>query len=91
VHGKHLKNYVNKNIRTIGWLITRKTVSTKTGEMMEFVSFEDTTAIYETTFFPKIYEKFVHMMSFTRPYILHGRVESHYGAETLNVHKVEWL
>ena len=91
VPGKDLKKHVNQNVLTIGWLITRKPAQTKTGEMMEFMSFEDTTAIYETTFFPRTYTKFVHMMTFTRPYVLYSRVESHYGAVTLNVNKVEWL
>jgi len=42
---------------------------------MEFVSFEDTTALYETTFFPEAYGKFCHMLSYTRPYVLKGKVE----------------
>ncbi|MBN1479277.1 DNA polymerase III subunit alpha [candidate division KSB1 bacterium] len=86
-----LHKFVGKRVRTIGWLITAKTVSTKNQELMEFISFEDTTALYETTFFPKAYEKFVHMLSRTRPYILEGRIEAHFGAVTLTVEGVQFL
>jgi hypothetical protein len=30
---------------------------------MKFVSFEDTTGIYETVLFPKVYNRFCHMLS----------------------------
>ncbi|MBN1464522.1 DNA polymerase III subunit alpha, partial [candidate division KSB1 bacterium] len=91
VRAHQLNKFVNKRVQTIGWLITAKTVSTKNSELMEFISFEDTTALYETTFFPKAYERFVHLLSHTRPYILQGRVESNFGAVTLTVESVRFL
>jgi error-prone DNA polymerase len=89
--GVSLKKFANKRIKMIGWYITGKVTSTKNNDLMEFLSFEDTTAIYETTFFPKIFSKFVHMISRERPYVLEGRVDVHYGAATLNVDNVEYL
>ena len=56
---------------------------------MQFLSFEDTTAIYETTFFPKTYQKFCHMITKTKPYILKGYVDEDYSAVTLNVMEVD--
>jgi hypothetical protein len=47
----------------VGWLVTGKTVQTKDGDPMKFVSFEDTTGIYETVLFPKVYNRFCHMLS----------------------------
>ncbi|MBN1561432.1 DNA polymerase III subunit alpha [candidate division KSB1 bacterium] len=91
VEARQLNKFVNKRVQTIGWLITAKTVSTKKSELMEFISFEDTTALYETTFFPRAYEQFVHLLSHTRPYILQGRVESNFGALTLTVESVRFL
>lgn len=91
VKGADLARYAGKRIRMIGWFITGKTVSTKHDQLMEFISFEDTTAIYETTFFPKAYSKFVHMLSRMRPFILEGVAQSHYGACTLNVEYVKYL
>jgi len=53
VKARDIHAHVGKTITTIGWLVTGKTVHTKNGEPMKFVSFEDTTGLYETVFFPK--------------------------------------
>ncbi|HPN33177.1 MAG TPA: DNA polymerase III subunit alpha [bacterium] len=86
-----LDHHIGETVQTIGWLITYKLIATKHKQLMEFLSFEDTTAIYETIFFPKIYERFAHMMTASRPYLLKGRVEEQYGAVVLNVHQVNFL
>ena len=74
-----------------GWLITRKEVLTMAGEPMEFVSFEDTTAIYETVFFPEVFRRFCRFLDMDRPYLLFGNVECDLGAVNLTVDKVEKL
>ncbi|MBN2000701.1 DNA polymerase III subunit alpha [candidate division KSB1 bacterium] len=91
IKAKDLSVYKGKHVKMAGWLITGKTVSTKNDELMEFISFEDTTAIYEATFFPKAYRKFVHMLSHSRPYRLEGTVDSHFGACSLTVEKADFL
>ncbi|HDQ00080.1 MAG TPA: DNA polymerase III subunit alpha [bacterium] len=91
VPGQNLQNYVGKIVTTIGWLVTRKMTRTKKNELMEFISFEDTTAIYETIFFPETYRKFCYMLSLSRPYVLKGRVEEEFGAVTLNVSQLRFL
>ncbi|MFH0730110.1 MAG: DNA polymerase III subunit alpha [Pseudomonadota bacterium] len=85
---RNLDRYVGNRIRMAGWLITGKVVHTKHGEPMEFLSFEDETGIVETTFFPKIYDKFCHMIDWGRPYLLSGRVEQNWGAITLTADTV---
>ena len=40
---------------------------------MEFVTFEDTSAIYDATFFPKAYEKFCQKLNRQSPYLLKGK------------------
>ena len=82
VRAKELHTQVGKHVTTIGWRITGKTVRTKEGDSMKFVSFEDPTGIYETVFFPKPYTKYCHMLNATRPYILKGKVEESFGAIT---------
>lgn len=91
VDGNALERHIGKTVRVLGWLITRKVARTKRDEMMEFMSFEDRTAIYETTFFPKVYYQFVHMMAQGRSFLLTGTVESQFGAVTLNVTHVAYL
>jgi error-prone DNA polymerase len=86
-----LNAHVGKTITTIGWLVTGKTVHTKNGEPMKFVSFEDTTGLYETVFFPKVYNQFCHMLNEMRPYILKGKIEEDFGSISLTVTWIGFL
>jgi DNA polymerase III alpha subunit len=52
VKGKDLPRYGGRQVTTVGWWVTGKLSATKDDEPMEFISFEDTTALYETIFFP---------------------------------------
>ncbi len=47
-----LGRHAGRQVTTIGWWVSGKVVTTKDGDPMEFISFEDTTALYETTLFP---------------------------------------
>jgi error-prone DNA polymerase len=91
IPARDLEKYVGQRVQVAGWLITRKLAKTKEEELMEFVSFEDTTALYDATFFPDAYNRFCYMLSYTRPYLLTGKVEEEFGVATLTVEKVEFL
>jgi error-prone DNA polymerase len=91
VRGADLCRHVGKRVTTIGWWVTGKIVTTKDEEPMEFISFEDTSALYETTFFPETYARFCHMLNRSRPYVLSGLVEEDFGAVTLTVDNVRFL
>jgi DNA polymerase III alpha subunit len=86
---KDLRRHVGKRVRVAGWLITGKVVSTKKGEPMEFLTFEDETGLVETTFFPRTYARFCHMLNREQPYILEGLLEEDFGAITLTVDNVK--
>lgn len=91
VPAKDLPRLVGKEVTTIGWPITGKVVQSQEGEPMEFISFEDTTGLYETVFFPKVYQQFCHLLHAPRPYVLKGCVEKDFGAITLTVHWIGFL
>jgi error-prone DNA polymerase len=91
VRGSDLHKYVGKRVTTVGWWVTGKVVTTRQEEPMEFISFEDTSALYETTFFPQAYARFCHMMHRSRPYVLEGLVEEDFGAVSLTVDSVRFL
>lgn len=74
-----------------GWLVCGKTVSTKQGAAMEFLTFEDETGLVETTFFPKTYQAYCHLLAIGQPYLLTGLVEKDFGATTLTVEKISRL
>ena len=85
VPASQLARYVGKRVWVAGWPISRKEVMTKAREPMEFFSFEDQTAIYETVFFPKAFQRFCQELNTDRAYLLYGRVESEFGTVSLNV------
>ncbi len=91
VRARDLHAHVGKKVTTIGWLVTGKTVHTKDGDTMKFISFEDPTGIYETVFFPKIYHQSCHMLKAIRPYILRGKVEEDFGSINITVSWVGFL
>jgi len=83
-----LPRFLGRKVRIAGWLITGKVVSTKHGDPMEFLTFEDETGVVEATFFPEAYRRFCHMVDRGRPYLLTGKVEADWGAVTLTVDSV---
>ena len=91
VPARDLRAHIGREVTAIGWLVTGKVVDTKDDEPMEFVSFEDTTALYETTFFPEAYRRFCHMLTYTRPYVLRGKVEEDFGAVSMTVTGLSFL
>ncbi|UCF89012.1 MAG: DNA polymerase III subunit alpha, partial [bacterium] len=88
VPADEMGRHVGQKVTMAGWWITGKPVSTKHGQPMEFVTFEDTTATFETTFFPRAYARFCQKLTRHRPYLLRGTVEEEFGVATLNV---QWV
>ena len=88
VKARDLRKAVGRRVAVAGWQITGKTVKTRAGEPMKFVSFEDPTGIYEAVFFPRAYRRFCHILNAAWPYLIKGRVQEEFGAVTLNV---EWI
>ncbi len=91
IKGCDLPKHIGNRVRFAGWLLTGKVVRTKLGDPMEFLTFEDETAIIETVFFPKVYLRFCHLLNHGRPYLLTGTVESDWGAVTLSVEGVKLM
>lgn len=83
-----LARHVGRRVWLWGWPITRKEVVTKEGEPMEFVSFEDQSAIYETVFFPDAFKRFCQHLDADRAYLLYGRVESEFETPSLTVEQL---
>ena len=91
IKGSELIKHSGKWVTMVGWWITTKMVEDKNGRAMEFVSFEDVTAIYDATFFPDVYARFCRKLSQRRPYLLKGVVEEEFGVATLRVKWVGFL
>jgi error-prone DNA polymerase len=91
VPADRMAHLVGRRIRMAGWLVTEKAVRTKDGEPMEFVTFEDETALYDATLFPDVYRRVCQLLAPDRAYILEGQVEEEYGAVTLTIHDLRPL
>ena len=91
IRAEDLHSLVGREVTTIGWPVTGKTVHTREGDPMKFITFEDLTAVYETVFFPRVYHKFCHMLNKPGPYILKGRVEETFNAINITVNRVGFL
>jgi DNA polymerase-3 subunit alpha/error-prone DNA polymerase len=87
----NIRKYIGKKIAIAGWCITSKTVSTSGGESMEFVTFEDETATFETVFFPEAYKSFAAILSWQAPFMIYGKVTEEFDVEVVEVDKVERL
>ncbi len=85
VEAKDLRRMAGRTVWLRGWPVARKEVMTREGSPMAFVSFEDESAIYETVFFPKAYERFCRCLDRERPYLLRGTVETPFGAVNVDV------
>ncbi|HZE18827.1 MAG TPA: DNA polymerase III subunit alpha, partial [Candidatus Angelobacter sp.] len=85
IAGKDLDRHVGRRVSVLGWHVTSKLVHAKDERLMEFIGFEDTTALYDATFFPDAYERFCHLLATHRPFLLTGRVEEDFGVCSLTV------
>jgi error-prone DNA polymerase len=91
IKAAEMHSYIGKSVKVLGWLITEKLTQTKKGEPMEFVTFEDTSAIYEATFFSDAYRRLWHLLTPNQLFQIEGVVEEDFGAVTLNVKQLNRL
>jgi len=86
-----LDRHVGRRVKVLGWHVTSKLVNDRHNRLMEFVGFEDTTALFDATFFPDAYERFCHLLATNRPFLLTGKVEEDFGVCALTVDRLERL
>ena len=91
VRARDLPSHVGKEVTTIGWPVTGKTVRSRQGKPMKFMTFEDFTALYEAVFFPGSYKKYCHLLNADRPFVLRGKVEETFNTVTLSVRRAGFL
>lgn len=86
---RDIDKMTGRRMVVLGWCITAKTVSTKQGKTMEFVTFEDETGLFETVFFPDIYARYASMLQYHAAFIVSGMVTQEFGVSILEVEKLE--
>ena len=75
VKAKDLNKHRGKNVRLIGWYMTSKRIRTRKGDIMKFLSLEDTTGTFEAVIFPRQYEQFAELTMSMGPYVIDGKVD----------------
>lgn len=80
-----LGNYIGKSITFCGWCVTAKTVMTKSGDAMQFVSFEDESGICETVLFPDAYKRFIRFLVRQEAFFVTGKVVEEFGALSVEI------
>jgi len=91
IEARELEAYVGQMVRLTGWRVTAKPIRTVRNETMEFISYEDTTALYEVTVFPREYRRYAPQLMTRGPFILTGLVEEEWGAVTVTLKRLESL
>jgi len=91
IAARDLDRHAGRRVRILGWHVNSKLVQTKDQEPMEFIAFEDTTAIYDATLFPDAYRRFCHLLTSTRAVSPDRSCGGDFGVCTLTVDKVERL
>lgn len=85
VPAAELSRWTGRHVTLVGWWVTGKPIRTANGKPMEFVTFEDTTSLFDATFFPAAYARFCQKLGAPRPYLIKGLVEEEFGVATVNV------
>ena len=83
--GRDLPGLAGRRVELVGWPITAKPVLTADNEPMEFISFEDETALYEAVLFPDAYRRYRSLLCGNDPLLVRGRLEEDRGAAVLTV------
>ncbi len=78
-------------VRTAGIVAARRTVPTREGRTMAFVTLEDESGMIECTLFPPSYERHRAVVRDLGPYLAEGRIEEQHGAPSLNVERITRL
>ncbi len=91
IKGYEIGNYVDKHVTLIGYPITRRTVVTKDNLLMDFVSFEDETTLYDVVIFPEVYKKYHHLLNSIAPLIIRGTVKKQVEALIIEVSMMQLL
>jgi len=91
IPARDLEKHAGRRVRLVGWQVTQKPVRTKNGESMSFLSFEDTTALYETVLFPHAYKRLAPWTLTRGPYVIEGLARDEYGSITVEVDSLQLL
>jgi len=90
IKAAEMDKFNGRRVKIMGWYMASKRVKTGKGEIMKFLSLEDTTGTFEAVLFPKAYEKYAEQTLSMGPYLIEGRVDAS-GGNNIVVDKLSLL
>ncbi|MEI6634334.1 MAG: DNA polymerase III subunit alpha [Chlamydiota bacterium] len=83
-----LGRHAGRRVELVGWIVCTKRVRTSKGEYMRFLTFEDTTALFEAVLFPSAYTRFGHLLKSPGAFAVRGIAEDDGGVVVLKVDRL---
>ncbi|KPL01795.1 MAG: hypothetical protein AMK75_03880, partial [Planctomycetes bacterium SM23_65] len=84
-----LPQLIGRRVRLIGILDTTRGTLTRNDELMQFLTLEDETGVFEVTLFPKMYRRVRRLLTDGGPYLVEGKVEDQYDSISVTAHRLE--
>ena len=79
---------LGRNVRLLGILDTNRGAPTRSGELMQFVTMEDETGVFEVTLFPRSWQQYRRVLYDAGPYRVEGKVESQYDSLSVTARRI---
>ncbi|MCH7858904.1 MAG: DNA polymerase III subunit alpha [Candidatus Marinimicrobia bacterium] len=86
-----LPGHVGRTVRLAGVCLTTKTVKTRRGQPMEFLTFEDQTDVFECVLFPDQYQRFNDLARWEKLFLIRGKVEGAWDVYTVTIEELTSL
>ena len=85
IPARDLAAHLGRRVRLVGWQVTQKSVRTKDGQAMMFLSFEDTSALWEGVLWPRQWKRLAPWTLTRGPYLVEGVPREEHGVITVEV------
>ncbi len=83
VASTELQRYHGRRVNVMGWLIADRIVGLKGRGCMKFVTIEDAVGLTEVVLFPKIYQRYGHLLRSHGPFVMTGTVDAEHNNPSL--------
>ena len=90
-YARDIPNYFGQSIYLLGIYIARKESITHESELMQFLTLEDETGLYECILFPEGFKKFGDLLYWETLFIIRGTVEKSFGVYNIVIEKIASL
>ena len=83
VSSSNWHNYIGKEIEMAGYICARKPIKTKTGKLMQFITFRDPEGVWDGVLYPKVNENIE--IQRLGPWLVRGKVQEDFGVPVMEI------